>query len=72
MEIILASFVIKHCPGCGEPFKMGRMAMSDYLHGASVSCDCGVHVQYMYDTNIMVKAADEAGGDLSNWVRRQA
>jgi len=69
MEIILATFVIKFCPGCGKPFTLGKWGVADYFNRATMSCTCGVRVQLVNQEHA-VEAATKSGGDLAESVRR--
>ena len=56
-----------YCPECGRDLRenwKGIGAISDWYANASrICCGCGTHYQYA-ETDRVIKAAQQAGGDM--------
>ena len=75
LNIALYNFVPHYCPQCGKEIKfiLVPYAWADFTAQKSHTCPaCGTKYQFVQDTDLLLRTADEAGGDLHEWVKREA
>lgn len=68
--IFLSDVLPQYCPMCGEP-KAENLAWEEanygpFFEGASISCACGAHFQYV--PRVALLAAGKPWGDLHHYV----
>lgn len=65
-NLFIISFTPMSCPNCQKDLSkqwLNKGNREDFLAGASFTCDCGLHYQYV-PANLIQEAARKAGGDL--------
>ncbi len=69
--IALFDFAPKFCPNCGKNVEPKGYTREDFFANASFSCNCGLSYQHC-DSQVLVEAARETGGDLYRYVAESA
>ncbi len=69
--IAIFDFIPSHCPACGKNIRpYGSFPTADYLEGASHTCSCGVHYQFI-KTESLLEVAEQEGSDMAFYIGRQ-
>ena len=73
-NIALYNFVPHYCPFCGKGISFAdHLGRNDYHAQTSHTCPaCLTKYQYVRNTDLLLRTADKAGGDLHEWVEREA